>query len=297
MNRHDRRRAEAQRRSHEARLRKDAGELEAKQMSNIERTWATGLIEVVANEFECFEWVGTRQDAVAIQKRYLGTMNTLSINARSYARRAAGYLMVYGMPDMLTNRIDRRPSTFGQLWTKDEIQIYKAAILWLALREHIPNTGQRLEDVFVGKALLVKFTGDKERILADSQGELRGKSLEGRKDVGQVELGSILPDDQFQMMVAVLDESYRLDPRAAVSMSTGDLFALAGKSLARDDPVASKPIYVPRIPRDAAEADAMLRMTVVIADATNPSSGVRTHAGYTNEELSGGRPHVLVGRR
>jgi hypothetical protein len=44
------------------------------------------------------------------------------------------------------------------------------------------------------------------------------------------------------------------------------------------------------------ESDVMLRMLTVACDATNPSSGSRTYAGYTNEELSGGRPHVLVRR-
>src|SRR5262249_1529779 len=52
--------------------------------------------------------------------------------------------------------------------------------------------------------------------------------------------------------------------------------------------------YVPRIPIDAAEAKAMLAMTIITTDATNPSAGVKTYAGYTDKELSGGRPYVRI---
>jgi hypothetical protein len=124
------------------------------------------------------------------------------------------------------------------------------------LREHIPNTGQKLEDVFVGKALVVMFNGDRERILADTARELGGESFAGRKDAGHVDPDTPLGDDQFQMMVAVLDDDYRLNPRDAVSMLTGDLCALAGKPLS-DSTMASEPVYVPRIPIDATEADAI----------------------------------------
>jgi hypothetical protein len=225
MNRHERRRTEAQQRTYEERLRKDAESSEA-------RTWATGLIEVVANEFACFTWIGTRQEAVNLQKQYLDMVNALvPISAHSYAKRAAGYLMAYGMPK--AGDVDLRPSNHGNRWEQIDIDLYKCAILWLTLREHIPNTEQKLEDVFVGKALLVKFTGDKEQILADTARELGGKSLEGVKDVGHVVPGSVLPDNQFQMLVGVLDPSYRLNPRLAVSMRHTDLFALARAGLCR----------------------------------------------------------------
>jgi hypothetical protein len=95
------------------------------------------------------------------------------------------------------------------------------------------------------------------------------------------------------MMVAV-QHNYRLDPRSAVSIPLADMLALAGGPIAVDHRFANDLIYVPRIPTDATEADAMLRMMTVSADATNPSAGVKTYAGYTDEELSGGRPYVRV---
>jgi hypothetical protein len=55
-------------------------------------------------------------------------------------------------------------------------------------------------------------------------------------------------------------------------------------------------VYVPRIPSDAAEADAMLAMTTVVCDATNPAAGVKTYAGYTESELRENRPIVRIGR-
>ena len=54
-------------------------------------------------------------------------------------------------------------------------------------------------------------------------------------------------------------------------------------------------VYVPRIPLDAAEADAMLRMMTITVDATqpvpdpsnfDPESALKTYAGYTDQELS-----------
>jgi hypothetical protein len=40
----------------------------------------------------------------------------------------------------------------------------------------------------------------------------------------------------------------------------------------------------------------MLQMMVVTADATDPSIGVRTYAGYTDQELLRGKPGVRIGR-
>ncbi len=91
------------------------------------------------------------------------------------------------------------------------------------------------------------------------------------------------------MTVAILAKRFGLDPRKAVSMPEVDLFAIAGKAWDRNGE-----IYVPRIPIDAAEADAMLRLVTIVADATNPNWPTRVYAGYTKEELSEGRPHVLV---
>ena len=292
MNRRARRRAEAQQRSHEDRRQKDAEERAARTVTI--RTWATGAIKVVANDVECFGWIGTRRDAIHLQKQFLDAINALvPISAHSYAKRAAGYLMAYGMPK--ADDVDLRPSNHGNRWNQIDTDLYKSAILWLALREHIPDTGRKLEDVFVGKELVVTFTGDKESILADTARELGGESFAGRKDAGHVDLGAPLAEDQFRMMVAVLDGDYRLDPRAAVSITLADMLVLAGKPVAADQ-FANDLVYVPRIPHDATEADAMLRMMTVTADATNPALGVKTYAGYTDKELSGGRPYVCVAR-
>ena len=42
------------------------------------RTWAQGKISVIANEVHCFDWSGTREDAIDLQKRYLARINTLA---------------------------------------------------------------------------------------------------------------------------------------------------------------------------------------------------------------------------
>jgi hypothetical protein len=182
MNQRQRRRAEPQQRTQERRLEKDAEEREGKHVT-VNRTWAMGSIEVVANDAECFGWIGTKQEAVHLQKQYLDAINALvPISAHSYAKRAAGYLMAYGMPK--AGDVDLRPSNRGNRWNQIDIDFYKSEILWLALREHVPSTGQKLEDIFVGKALVVMFNGDKEQILADTGRELGGESLEGRRTPG-----------------------------------------------------------------------------------------------------------------
>lgn len=65
------------------------------------RTWAMGAIKIVANGAECFGWVGTKNEAIELQKGYLDVIGALPLisqiperpNAHSYAVRAAGYLM------------------------------------------------------------------------------------------------------------------------------------------------------------------------------------------------------------
>jgi hypothetical protein len=42
----------------------------------------------------------------------------------------------------------------------------KAAFLWLVLREHIPDTGLKIEDIFAGKEMIALFEGD-PRAIAD----------------------------------------------------------------------------------------------------------------------------------
>jgi hypothetical protein len=254
------------------------GEAKRKAQHQAGRTWATGKLRIEANDVHCFDWNGTKQDAVDLQRRYLDVVNSMGIDAKSYAARAAGYLMAFGMPTV--GEPDRRPSNFGKPWDRADIELYRAAVRWSALREHVPNTGQRLEDVFVGKSLLVVFIGEKKAILDDTVRELKGEPFS---------------DGHFTMTAAVIDD-YKLDPDKAVCMQMRDLLALAGRQCPdgqRDDL-----IYVPRIPRDAMEAKAMLQMLTITADATkpvaNPADAMRTYAGYTDDELRRGRPAVMV---
>ena len=52
------------------------------------RAWAIGSMTIGANNVEWFEWSGTKQDAIALQKRYLETVNVLvPVSAESYAKR------------------------------------------------------------------------------------------------------------------------------------------------------------------------------------------------------------------
>ncbi len=245
----------------------------------LSRSWAAGSITIVANDVECFNWSGTRQDAVDLEKRFLAATGALGVPSHSYAVRAAGYLMAYGMPR--PGDIDQRPSTYGATWQHNEIEAYKAAVLWLALREHVPDTGQKVEDVFVGKALEVIFTGDKDSLIEESRRELRGEPFS---------------EEEFTMMVGVRSYDYRLDPEQAVGILGADLFAMTGTPLPpdTDSKIGRDTIYVPRIPVDAAEADAMLKMITIFVDAATPTDPPRTYAGYTDQELSRGRPGLRI---
>jgi hypothetical protein len=124
------------------------GEAKRKARTVVSRTWAAGSIRVIANNKDCFVWSGTRDEAVTLQKGYLEVMNTLGIDRQSYAKRAAAYLMMYGMPQ--AGDIDHRPSNLGHLWANIDVELYKSAVLWLALREHVPDKGVKVEDIFVG---------------------------------------------------------------------------------------------------------------------------------------------------
>jgi hypothetical protein len=61
--------------------------------------------------------------------------------------------------------------------------------------------------------------------------------------------------------------------------------------------IGSTLVYVPRIPTDTNEAAAMLKMTTLLADLTDPTDpegSIRTYAGYTDDELRRGKPVVMV---
>jgi hypothetical protein len=123
----------------------------------------TGTLHIEANGAPCFDWTGTKAEAIALQKRFLQIMDFSPISALSYAKRAAGYLMVFGMPK--PGDPDRRPSAkLGDMWAEDEIAIIRQAILWLVLREDVAGTGMMIEDVFVGGEFVVVFEGNAQAI-------------------------------------------------------------------------------------------------------------------------------------
>jgi hypothetical protein len=256
-----------------------------------ERSWLVGQLTVIANEAPCFEWRGTRSEALALQETYLNLVRIGSpVGAHSYAKRAAGYLMAYGMP--IEGEADLRPANHGTRWDAVEIEFYKHAVLWLALCEPIPGRGKKVEDFFPGKSLLIAFTGDKETIIDATVRELSGQPFEQGND--------------FQMTVSIAGE-LPLDPGAAISMPEADLWVLADHKDAAARASPNKMIFLPRRPVDTAEAQAMLRMITVVADATetglaaiaatgcNSTAALRTYAGYTDAELTRGRgPYVRV---
>jgi hypothetical protein len=94
------------------------------------------------------------------------------------------------------------------------------------------------------------------------------------------------------MTVAVLDD-YKLNPDDAVGVKMADLCAIMGRPALPED-LPGELVYVPRIPLDADEADAMMQTLTVTVDATNPQQGVRDYAGYTDAELMRGKPAVRV---
>ena len=259
------------------------GEKKRKAKLAAARPWATGSIEIEANGAPCFAWAGTKDDAIELQRRYLRAVETWTIvSADLYARRAAGCLIAFGMPS--EGDPDPRLSNIGTAWTSEKISQLKAAVLWMVFHEHVPNQpGQRVEDIFAGKSLLMALQGDRQTVLAETVRELEGKPFSG---------------ENFTMIVGVLGD-YPLDPAAAVTMATNDLATMAARPRL-DGELGDKPIYVPRIPHDAAEADAMLKMLTVFTDLcdpaalANPADAIKTYAGYTDAELHRGKPAVRV---
>jgi hypothetical protein len=213
------------------------GEAKRKAKMTGARTWATGKIRVEANDELCFEWIGTQQEAIEQNKRYLDAVSRVSaVSAEAYAKRAAGYLMCFGMPE--AGDPDLRPSFLGEVWRAGDVELYRLAVLWSVMREHIPNTGQKIEDVFVGKSLMVAFIGDKTQIIANTEEELKGLPFSG---------------EEYSMTVAVLDD-HRLNPDDALGVKMADLCAIMGRPALPED-LPNELVYVPRIPLDAAEAE------------------------------------------
>jgi hypothetical protein len=214
------------------------GEAKRKAKLAAARTWLMGSIEVEANDQHCFSWKGAKDEAIKLQKEYLRAVETWTmLSAESYAKRVAGYLIAFGMPK--EGDPDQCPSNTGAIWTHEEIAKLTTAILWMALREHVPDTGQRLEDIIAGKSLLLALRGDAREMLAETIRELNGQPFS---------------DGTFEMMVAQRGD-YRLDPDRAVTMPFRDLYVMAGMPpLDPDDKFYHDSVRVPRVPVDTAEA-------------------------------------------
>ena len=220
------------------------------------RTWAKGQIIVTANGVECFNWTGTHAEAVALQRRYLDQLNASPIPARAFAEQAIFSMVVHGGP----------PEVGQDDMTSDDVETLRNAMLWLVLREHIPNTGFRVEDALADLVLEARFTGDRDRIQRARRGEA----------VGFVE---------WELQVIPRDD-YLLDPREAVIISGVDLFAIVdpGQIVLGDPP----PNYVPRIPLDADEGREMLQKIAYCeaANPTGPDDTFRFYLGYSDKELA-----------
>lgn len=101
------------------------GEAKRRRQTVQQRTWAKGSLRIEAGDKRGFEWSGTRQDAVDLQSRYLAILSGTPISAKSYADRAAGYLVAFGAPQV--GDPDRRPSNFGGRWEADDVELQQLA--------------------------------------------------------------------------------------------------------------------------------------------------------------------------
>jgi hypothetical protein len=72
-----------------------------------------------------------------------------------------------------------------------------------------------------------------------------------------------------------------------------DMSVIAGRECPEE--LLDKPLYVPRIPIDTEEANAMMKTLTILTDLTR-SGQIRDYAGYTEAELMRGKPGVRVGR-
>jgi hypothetical protein len=257
------------------------------------RSWAKGSFTIFANGVERFSWTGTKQDAINVQKRCLETVGALGIPPDRYAAQAASYLIAHGLP--AAGDADRRPSGRSDLqWSADEALCFRYSILRAALREHASDAGQRIEDVFAGRRFEMRFKGDRESHRASMARAQQQRGEPSDNDPGD-------KDNSVRMrLTELVEKPYLLDPREAVCIPYRDLLALAGRQIdPASDPASDsipetlpETVYVPRIPIDAFEAEAMLRMTVTVSadastdPATDPAMLPRTYAGYTSEELS-----------
>ena len=89
-------------------------------------------MRIEANGLFCFEWVATKETADELQRAYCEAVRPTGYSPESYAKRAAGYLMAYCMPE--AGDPDRRPSRLHETWQEDEAAIFHSAVLWRARR-------------------------------------------------------------------------------------------------------------------------------------------------------------------
>ena len=214
------------------------------------RPWGKGRIIVTANGAECFDWTGTHGEAVALQRRYLDTLNVTPIPAQAFADRAVFSLIANGGP----------PQVGQDDLTSDDVEALRNAVLWVILREHIPDTGFKIEDALANTTLEAQFTGDRDLILR----AIRGEHVEPEFEL------QVIPRGRFF-----------LDPREAVSISGIDLFNLVDPG-GRTIP-GGPPFHAPRVPLDAAEGREMLRGT---ATCEGPEGSLLFYVGFTREEIS-----------
>ena len=140
---------------------------------------------------------------------------------------------------------------------------------------------------------MVWFKGDRDEILAQTRTETITDA-----DLDDCNKSSITGAGEFTMMVGVDKDYFRLDPDKAIEIPFDELTKLAGRSLPPDPRgILDEPVFAPRWPIDAAEADAMMKMMTVTTDITDPQVllvGPKTYVGYTDDELCRGKPAVRI---
>ena len=224
------------------------------------RPWAKGQLVVTTNGIKCFDWIGTRTEAIALQRRYFDRLDAAGADAKEYAERVIRSLIAHGGPPQIGQK------DFDGVVTDADIALIRDAVLWKALREHVPDTGLKLEDVIANAKFEIQYSGDRDLILRAQQGET---------------------DHVWHEMEVRLFGICLLNPAEAVSIPGRDLFTLADPS-DLDCPWNDRPVYLPRIPRDGDDARAMLQWMAFcdVANPAEPEDSIRLYAGFTVEELT-----------
>ena len=170
------------------------------------------------------------------------------------------------------------PDGFGEPWSAEDVEMYRLAVLWLVLREHVPNTGDKVEDVLPRQS---------------TWGDVHGRSRRpAGRDRARATRPASLRAAAVQMMVAADRAPYLLDPDNAVGINEGEMYRLARGSC--PEGFGDDTIYVPRIPRDAAEANAMMQSFTILSNADKPLEPPKLYAGYSEAELLRGGVGVAI---